>query len=416
MFREQKRETSTMALSKAGLVKLNMKAQSLNSSSIKTTASTKLATTTRSSIPGFGIMAQRSQVGTGSIFSAKQYNSASISAQRHELNDNRLRVFNNLGGEYYMPMPDMGINKTNKFAEALAIIGTLAQVTGTAINTVNAVKAASAADKAGETSTILSNLSNAKTSGELQKGLDSLQTRVAECEAEIPKLDNKIESEKQLKEDTQSKLDTTTTNLEKENQNVTKQEGIITKLSSQISTLDGQISTLDGQITKAQAQNPPDLVAIRSLVTQKTELENQKTEAEKQKTEAEQSKSQSEANVKKLTEDKETYTNDLKKCDQNIEEYNSEKEKLEKEKTELTEASGKYQEKYNKLLQSETKELTNLSNDLNKLKEQFNKETKTDKKNSISEKYTSKAMEFNKLLGSTAVEGFTEVETNLSNV
>ena len=63
-----------MSVSKAGLVKLNIKASSLGSSSIKTTAATKLATTTRTSVPSFGIMAQRSAVGTGAIFNVKQYN------------------------------------------------------------------------------------------------------------------------------------------------------------------------------------------------------------------------------------------------------------------------------------------------------------------------------------------------------
>ena len=130
-----------MSVSKAGLVKLNIKASSLGSSSIKTTAATKLATTTRTSVPSFGIMAQRSAVGTGAIFNVKQYNSMSHSMLRHDLNDNRVKVFNNVGGSYYMDLPSSK-SSDNKFAAALMAVGTLASIAGSVIDTVKSTDGA----------------------------------------------------------------------------------------------------------------------------------------------------------------------------------------------------------------------------------------------------------------------------------
>ncbi len=175
---------------KAGLVKLNIKSNS-GSGGLKTTAATKLATTTRTSVPGYGIQAQRS--GMKSIFNAKAYNSLSHSMLRHDLNDNRLKWTNNLGGAFYTRMPDMGINKSNKFAEALTAIGALATLTGTVVNTVAAVKAASAADASGSVSksasnnsstgtTSLNDMKNADSSTELSAAL----TKAKADQAAIP--------------------------------------------------------------------------------------------------------------------------------------------------------------------------------------------------------------------------------------
>ena len=77
-------------------------------------------------------MAQRSQVGTGSIFNAKSYNSDSLSMLNHSLNDNRVKVFNNLGGGYYMDLPSS--NSDNKFATALMAAGVLAAGLGSIIS------------------------------------------------------------------------------------------------------------------------------------------------------------------------------------------------------------------------------------------------------------------------------------------
>ena len=81
-----------MSVNKPGLPKLNMQQNTLGSASFKTSTASKLATSTRT---GYGVMAQRTKVGTGAIFNVKAYNSDSISAQRHALNDNRTVIRNN---------------------------------------------------------------------------------------------------------------------------------------------------------------------------------------------------------------------------------------------------------------------------------------------------------------------------------
>ena len=209
IFREQKRETSTMTVSNAGLVHLNIKSNS-GSGSLRTSAATRLATTTRTSVPGFGVMAKRSPAGTGSIFNAKAYNSLSHSMLRHDLNDNRLKWTNNLGGEFYTRMPDMGINKSNKFAEALTAIATLATLTGTAVNAVAAVKAASAADASGSVSKSdttnsssmpsLNDMKNAKDSTTLRGAIETAEADKTKMQSELSELEGKLPSMKEASE------------------------------------------------------------------------------------------------------------------------------------------------------------------------------------------------------------------------
>ena len=397
-----------MSVSKAGLVKLNIKASSLGSSSIKTTAATKLATTTRTSVPSFGIMAQRSAVGTGAIFNVKQYNSMSHSMLRHDLNDNRVKVFNNVGGSYYMDLPSSK-SSDNKFAAGLMAAATLASIAGSVIDTV---KSTDGAGGTIQSDNVLNELSNAKTSGELQGALSKLETAINDCETEIPDLNNKISSEKEIKENTQTKLDDTNSNITSEKQNITKQEGTIQRLSSNITEKETSLKSIETQLSQLSPSDPN----YGTLNSQRYSLQAEIKLLEQQKDEAQASLDKSKENLTQLNSDKEKYTKEIADCDKNIEEYNSKKDKLEQQKAEYNKSLHTYQEKYTKLVTSETKELTNLSNEMNKLKEQFNKETKTDKKNSISEKYTSKALEYNKLLHSSDVKGFIEIETNLNNV
>ena len=114
----------SVSLNKPGLAKLNMKNNSLGSASFKVATANKLSTSTRT---GFGIMAQRTKVGSGTIFNVKAYNSDSISANRHALNDNRTIIRNNnfVGVPYHTEN-----NSMNKYAAALAVTSMLAQTLG----------------------------------------------------------------------------------------------------------------------------------------------------------------------------------------------------------------------------------------------------------------------------------------------
>ena len=84
-----------MSVDKPGLPKLNISPKTPGSASFKATTASRLASTKLDSGVSYGIMAQRSKVGTGAIFNVKRYNSSAISAQRHALNDNRVVIRNN---------------------------------------------------------------------------------------------------------------------------------------------------------------------------------------------------------------------------------------------------------------------------------------------------------------------------------
>ena len=101
-----------MSVYKPGLPKLNIQENTLGSASFKTSTANKLASSTRTS---HCVMAQRTKVGTGDIFNVKKYNSASISEQRHALNDNRVIIKNN----NILAAPLKECSGDNKYAQAI---------------------------------------------------------------------------------------------------------------------------------------------------------------------------------------------------------------------------------------------------------------------------------------------------------
>ena len=234
MFREQKRETSTMTVNKAGLVQLNIKSNS-GSGSLRTTASTRLATTTRTSVPGFGIMAQRSAVGTGAIFNVKQYNSMSHSMLRHELNDNRVKVFNNVGGGYYMNLPSSN-SSDNKFAAALMAVSTLASIAGTVIDALQSDDGAGTTNRTGSNNTTsspaksdsstpsLNDMKNANDSTTLRGAIETAETDKAEMQSELNTLEGKLPSMKEASEAAKKELEALKPKVEAKQKEVEQKE------------------------------------------------------------------------------------------------------------------------------------------------------------------------------------------------
>lgn len=219
------------SVNNAGLVKLNIKAQSLGSSSFKTTAATKLGTTTRTSIPGFGIMAQRSQVGTGSIFNAKSYNSDSLSMLNHSLNDNRVKVFNNLGGGYYMDLPSS--NSDNKFATALMAAGVLAAGLGSIISATKSsdgsggvktsdVKTSTTSDSS--SSAALNDMKNAKDSTTLREAIETAEADKASMQSELSTLEGQLPSMKEASEAATKQLEALKPQVEAKEKEVKQKE------------------------------------------------------------------------------------------------------------------------------------------------------------------------------------------------
>ncbi len=399
------------SINKPGLAKLNTQTK-LGSASFKSSTASKLATTKLNSGISYGIMAQRSKVGTGAIFNVKRYNSESISAQRHALNDNRVVLRNNNFVAAPAAHNCSGSNAMNKYAAALAVTGMLAKTLGslTAAKASGSTSAANTVSQNGAAG-VINDLASAKNSADIQKGLDKVATEITNYETKIAKAEETIASETKLKTENETKLKDTETQISSEKQNITKMEGTITKLESSLQNDKMTLSSL-----KSQLSTSGDLGKM-ALETQIAELEAKIAQEEQQLTEAKNSKQQSENNIKNnLEPTKEQLTKDIATCDKNIQEAEAEKNSSTSKKEQLQEAQTKYTKKLSEAQNKESKELSKLRTELANYAKEFSETSDAGKKNKISEKYTEKAKEYNEMIRSSTVSGHTEVSIDLNNL
>lgn len=379
----------------------------------------------------YGIMAQRTAVGSGAIFNVKQFNSNSIAMQRYQLNANRVRVNNNI----VAPKAHNCSGSSNKFNDALVAMQLLNKTLG-ALATAKTDKSSGTKqpDGAGGTKTsdlsgILSQLNSAKTSGDVESALTSIKGKLATIETETPKLQKEVEEAKATEEQAKTNLKTTNESIDTQKQNVQKQEGQINKLGSQISSLETtigdiskQILDVDTQIAKAMGAEPKqDTSALeskkRSLEALKEQKETELSETKQKKANAEKSKSDSEAKLKDLNADKEKYTKELQDSGKTVKESQAKLEKMQTQKNELENAKTSSEKKLETQSKKDKNSLDSMKRKLDGYAQDFAKETNTDKKNKISEKYTALAKEFNSTLADTAADvkcNYSEYATDLA--
>lgn len=312
-----------MSLNKPGLAKLNTQSSTLGSASFKATTANKLASSTRSG-QSYGIMAQRSAVGTGAIFNVKRYNSASISAQRHALNDNRTVVKNNnIIGTPVAPHTCSGNNGMNKYAAALAVAGMLTKTLGSVVassKSSGTAQTQTASTATNGTAGLINELATAKNSADIQKGLDKVEAEVKDYETQIAKAEETISKETKLKSENETKLKDTETQIGQEKQNIAKQEGTITKLQSSIQADKIRLDMLKSSLSGAGE------LAKMSLQNEISQLEAKIKQEEQQLKEAQDSKAKSENNLKtNLEPAKEKLTKDIATCEKNIQDAEAEK-------------------------------------------------------------------------------------------
>lgn len=360
----------------------------------------------------YGIMAQRTAVGSGAIFNVKQFNSNSIAMQRYQLNANRVRVNNNI----VAPKAHNCSGSSNKFNDALVAMQLLNKTLGSlAAAKTDKSSGTKQPDGAGGTKTsdlrgILSQLNSAKTSGDVESALTSIKGKLATIETETPKLQKEVEGAKANEEKAKTSLKTTNEGIDTEKQNVQKQEGFIQKFGAEIAQIDNQISGLKAQLGSTDG----DISAITGQIKQ---LETQKQLLEKQKADAEKSKSDSEAKLKDLNADKEKYTKELQDSGKTVKESQAKLEKMQTQKNELENAKTSAEKKLETQSKKDANSLKSMKNKLDGYAKDFAKETNTDKKNKISEKYTALAKEFNSTLADTAADvkcNYSEYATDLA--
>lgn len=378
----------------------------------------------------YGIMAQRTAVGSGAIFNVKQFNSNSIAMQRYQLNANRVRVSNNI----VAPKAHNCNGSSNKFDDALVAMQILNKFGALAAAKTDKSSGTKQPDGAGGTKTsdlsgILSQLNSAKTSGDVESALTSIKGKLATIETETPKLQKEVEDAKANEEKAKTSLKTTNESIDTEKQNVQKQEGQINKLGSQISSLETtigdiskQILDVDTQIAKAMGAEPKqDTSALeskkRSLEALKEQKETELSETKQKKANAEKSKSDSEAKLKDLNANKEKYTKELQDSGKTVKESQAKLEKMQTQKNELENAQTSAEKKLETQSKKDKNSLNSMKSKLDGYAKDFAKETNTDKKNKISEKYTALAKEFNSTLADTAADvkcNYSEYATDLA--
>ena len=378
----------------------------------------------------YGIMAQRTAVGSGAIFNVKQFNGNSIAMQRYQLNANRVRVNNNI----VAPKAHNCNGSSNKFDDALLAMQILNKFGALATAKTDKSSGTKQPDGAGGTKTsdlsgILSQLNSAKTSGDVESALTSIKGKLATIETETPKLQKEVEDAKANEEKAKTSLKTTNESIDNEKRNVQQQEGEITKLGSQISSLETtigdiskQILDVDTQIAKAMGAEPKqDTSALeskkRSLEALKEQKETELSETKQKKANAEKSKSDSEAKLKDLNADKEKYTKELQDSGKTVKESQAKLEKMQTQKNELENAQTSAEKKLETQSKKDKNSLDSMKRKLDGYANDFAKETNTDKKNKISEKYTALAKEFNSTLADTAADvkcNYSEYATDLA--
>ncbi len=220
-----------MAPGKIGLTKLNMPKTSMT---MKKSAATSLSKTTSNSGIFHGVFAQRSLTGSGLHLNNKAFNSASISATRHALNDNRTIVNNNIGA---MPhYHNAGNNTFNNIAAGLMAANVLTQLVAQGIDTFGGAKSTNASKTPSfdysttntETSASISGMKEAKDSSTLRGAIETAEADKTQMQQDLTNLQTTIPA---LKQD----ADTATKQLEKLNTQVKEKEKAVSDNKDNVS-------------------------------------------------------------------------------------------------------------------------------------------------------------------------------------
>lgn len=212
-------------MSVPGLVKSKLG----TTSSIRTTASSSIAGAKRSngassamsrtgtifSGTGYGVYAQRSTTSLGLHNNYNLYYSAQTSALRHQLNDNRTPLFNNI----YAPQTHQHEDKSNKFMGIMMGIGMGASLLGTILKGISDLKAADGSSTVDTTQTsgtggkakvkgddtvsskgddnALSGMKNANDSTSLRAAIETATNKRSEMQTNLTELTSKLGDEKE---------------------------------------------------------------------------------------------------------------------------------------------------------------------------------------------------------------------------
>lgn len=327
----------------------------------------------RTSGRDFGIFAQRSVTGSGAQYDVKGYNSASLSAYRHSMNDNHTQVYNNFGFGGYTSNSSNGLNK---FAAAMMAMGVLGDLANQAVTAVKSTKTSSSqgtgktpstgdADVAETTQTSsLSEMKNADNTTTLEAAIEKAKTdqkaipgRVSSAKADLSNLKNNQAGLDKKAEETKQALDANTAAIEKTSENINTLNNEIPGLETRKSSLEGQISAAEA--TSQNGGTPTVNVSqLKQQLQQVTEQLDKKKE-DLQKAQEDLKKYQGETDkLKQAASDaSEAATNNKSGIDAKQKEL----EQLQKDQKELDSEITKQEKRLEELTKKENNELDGLT-------------------------------------------------------
>lgn len=362
----------------------------------------------------YGIMAQRTAVGSGAIFNVKQFNSNSIAMQRYQLNANRVRVNNNI----VAPKAHNCSGSSNKFNDALVAMQLLNKTLGSlaAAKTDKSsdtkqpdggggIKNSAVTTTSSSSTKSLGEMKNASNSTELDAALtkaradkDAIPEKIASANSELSTLKGQTEK---LKSDVSSSQE----NYDKKQKDVSEKSNVLsqkegTEKARQIDVdkaglefdkaeqgyrqATANVSSLEALLSRMKPDDPNYAATAKDLADAKTELAkadqklkvaNQaKSDAQKAldkaKEETKAAKEALETSKKELEEAKQVKKQaeeDLNKNIKEIDTKQAEVKQLEADKKELETEIPKQQTRLTNLQKKENNELTKIDGKISTL-------------------------------------------------
>ncbi len=434
----------------------------IRTQSTKTTVASSIATATRSSSASstlaskrsvfgginYGINAQRSTVGVGLHNNYISYNSAGTSALRHQLNDNRTPLFNNIYTFDYQRPSFMQDNNSNKFGNIMAGVGmgvgAAVSVLGM-LNELGIIGNTDSTPSASETNTKNdSGDTNVIDSGSFDKNsLSSWQSKEASINEQISNFGNEYSDvnrtykeniENSLKNDaaegfklagiqvpdltaldlneitvnensTEEDFEAAKTSISNDINEVNKFKddtlgGIMTNLDKKKGVLNTDLRSTESTITKLESQLSSERAASEPNSTLIGKLENMIKEAKTKEKELKQ-------NIESIEKAKTAVDKVAKEnCDALVTDLNKQKERLDELKNQKSEIDKKQYE----LAEKQSKEFDKNKQEMDKLMIQINGAPNAEKKSKLVAKWNELADEMSTLyesLNSANGETFT---------
>ena len=214
----------------------------------------------RTSGRDFGIFAQRSVTGSGAQYDVKGYNSASLSAYRHSMNDNHTQVYNNFGFGGYTSNSSNGLNK---FAAAMMAMGVLGDLANQAVTTVKSTKTSSSqgtgktpstdnATGTGSTaSSSLSKMKAAKDSASLREAIEAGNAEYTQKQTELTSIESGLEAKRTASEAASKQLADIKPKVESKESEVTKNKQDVTRSKEELNASETRLSSCDAAFNTA---------------------------------------------------------------------------------------------------------------------------------------------------------------------